>query len=118
MATNLKPVATGRAWAVEQMIDPQSFMALGSGSSEVTDSDIDLESELGRVTMDSVTTDGDTLIFQATFPPGVATGEVREIGIFSSDGVLITRGTVGLKTKELEDEYVYIVRMKAVNATV
>ncbi len=97
-------VNTGLAYITERMIGNTpavvSHMALGSGTSAASGANTALGTELGRVTLSSLTrvtttATNDSVQHSATFGPGTATGAVTEAGLFNaSSGGIMTARTV------------------------
>lgn len=61
-----------------------SHMALGTSSVATNLTNTTLGNEIGRTSITSSTSSLNVVTFQATFGPGVATGTLREAGIFNS----------------------------------
>ena len=102
-------VQTGRELIASQLaeedIGKPSHMAIGQDETEPVLSDTTLKSELARVALTSTERTNNTVVYEATFPPTVGTGEIVEAGIFNADsaGVMLNRATFGIITKESAD---------------
>lgn len=92
-------------------------MALGSGTTAATLADTTLQTELGRVTLtvSGGVVSGDTITFEATFPAGVATGLINEVGLFdaATGGILISRNVKGPYNKAVGDVLTFTLAIKA-----
>lgn len=84
-----------------------SHMALGSSNTSPTSSDTTLGNELGRVALDSSQVTNNTIAYIATFPAGVATGTLKEAGIFNANanGTMMCRSQFSV-TKDASDTIV------------
>lgn len=110
-------VNAGRFYIAQRMINlniptAMSHMALGGSNTQPAPEDPRLGTELGRVGLtggagrvENLTSN--SVIYAATFGPGVATGVVREAGIFNSatanSGAMLARTTFGDVTKAALD---------------
>lgn len=72
-----------------------SHMAVGSNATAPGLSNTALGTELGRVALSSTSPSGANVIYQATFPPGTATGTIAEAGLFNNSvgGTMLSRST-------------------------
>ena len=70
-----------------------SHMAVGSSATAPAGGQTALLGELGRVALSSVAVSSNQIEFDATFPPGTATGTINEAGIFNdvSAGTMLSR---------------------------
>lgn len=102
-------VQTGRELIASQLaeedIGKPTHMAIGEDDTEPVLSDTTLRSEIARVALTSTERTGNTVVYEATFPPTVGTGEIVEAGIFNADtaGVMLNRAIFGVITKESAD---------------
>jgi hypothetical protein len=83
-----------------------SHMAIGSGTTLETAIDTTLETELGRVALNTVAAPTSGVItYTASFPPGTGTGAVTEAGIFNNDpgGIMLNRITFAVINKAVGD---------------
>lgn len=94
----------------ENVLNPVSFMGLGTGTTAAVIGNTSLENEIARVALDSVsivttTIINDSVQMIATFGPGVATGPITEAGLFNavSGPLLIARTVFGVNTKTAND---------------
>ena len=62
-----------------------SHMALGTTNSAPVISETTLGNEVGRVVLDSADVTNNVIAYVATFPAGVATGAIKEAGIFNAN---------------------------------
>ena len=103
-------VGTGLAFIANKMIDGNNavmtHMALGAGTTDAVTSDTTLETENGRVALDSasnVNTNvaGDSVQFVATFPAGTCTGALTEAGLFNdaTAGAMLSRTNFAVVNK-------------------
>lgn len=78
-----------------------THMSLGSNLAAAVVGDLSLGNELGRVVLTSSTSLNNVVTYTATFPAGVATGGIREAGIFnaSAAGTLLARTTFPIVNK-------------------
>lgn len=103
-------VTAGKNWFAGRMKDTSqpaqmSHMALGSGTTAPAAGNTALESELGRVVLDSATQSDNKMTYVATFPAGTASGAVTEAGIFNADpaGTMLARITFAVKNKSASE---------------
>lgn len=101
----------GLAWVASRIAgvaNAATHLAVGAGSTPAAPGDVALESELARVPLEvsGGTVSGNMVTFQATFPAGVGTGTIQEIGLMTAavDGVLICRNVKGPFAKGANDE--------------
>lgn len=82
-----------------------SHMAIGDSGQAAVLGDTTLVSELGRVSLGTITDSDNTVTFSATFNPGVGTGAVKEAGVFnnSTAGTLLCRTVFGEVNKLVGD---------------
>jgi len=104
-------VGTGLAFIANKMLDGNTtavmtHMALGTGTTAAVTSDTTLETENGRVSLDSaanVNTNvtGDSVQFVATFPAGTCTGALTEAGLFNdaTAGAMLSRTNFAVVNK-------------------
>jgi hypothetical protein len=98
-------VDTGTSHIISRMLNntatPMSHMAIGTGISTPTVSDIALGAEAARDIFTSVSTTGATIEYNCTFGAGVGTGNITEAGIFNaaSSGTMLNRVTFGSVNK-------------------
>jgi len=92
--------SAGKNYFVKKIIDEPSVVgssiaeiAVGDGSTAPTVSDTDLESEIGRVEIDSISASTNVGEFFTQLPIGVGTGTIQEAGLYTSDStpILISR---------------------------
>lgn len=92
--------SAGKNYFVKKIIDDPSVsgsaiadIAVGDGSTAPTVSDTNLESETGRVEIDSISSTTNIGEFVTQLPIGVATGTIQEAGLYTSDDtpILISR---------------------------
>lgn len=106
-------VLTGLQYIAARMVDsedpPQQMTHMGLGASATTPelSDVSLGTQLGRValTVEGGIQSSNTVTYSATFPAGVAIGNVVEAGIFDSStgGTMLCRTTFPTIIKGEED---------------
>lgn len=102
-------VNVGKAFIASRMISTtpsvMTHMSLGSNSTVAVGGDSTLGTELGRVVITSATSLDNVVTYTATFGAGIATGDIREAGIFnaSSAGVMVARTTFPIVTKGAGD---------------
>ena len=106
--TNLV-VDTGLAYIASRMKDAtataMSHMAIGSGTNDPAAGDTALQTELGRVALNSTTVTNNSVAYVASFPAGTGTGAVTEAGIFnaSSGGTMLCRTEFAVINKAAGD---------------
>lgn len=86
-----------------------SHMALGTGNTAAGASQTDLVSITGsRVSLDSSTPSTSSIVYVATFGPGVSSGAITEAGIFnaSSSGDMLCRTVFSVVNKAAGDTMV------------
>jgi sporulation protein YlmC with PRC-barrel domain len=92
--------SAGKNYFVKKIIEDPSIIgsaiaeiAVGDGSTAPTVSDTDLESETGRVNIDTISATNNIGEFVTQLPIGVATGTIQEAGLYTSDStpILISR---------------------------
>lgn len=103
-------VTTGKEWIAGKMddsVDPtaMSHMAIGTSATPEVIGDTALQTETARVALTDTVNTGASVLYTATFGPGVGTGVLREAGILNaaSVGTLLCRVTYGIQTKEAGD---------------
>lgn len=88
IAVNNLVVSAGKttlaSWLAGNGPNVFSHMALGSGNTASALSDISLAAQLARVAIGTKVASDNTVTYTATFGPGVATGSVKEAGIFNN----------------------------------
>jgi len=86
-------------------------LAVGDDGSTAADvSDTELNNEVARVDIDSVSDSGNTGQFTTTLPIGVATGTIAEAGLFTSDTTPILLSHIVLSTPftKASDEFILV----------
>ena len=86
--------------------DVMSHMGLGSGATAASADDTDLGSLLGsREALDSSTASSNTIVYEASFEAGDATGGIVEAGIFnaSTAGDMLCRTVFSVINKAADD---------------
>ena len=82
-------VDAGKAWMTDRLDgSPESVMAaiaIGTNNTAVGASDVALNTEIARVTLDATTVTANTIEYTATFPAGTGTGAIVEAGILNID---------------------------------
>ncbi len=103
-------VTTGKNWIAGRMdgsVSPtvMSHMAIGTGSTAEAIGDTTLQTENARVALTDTVNTTNSVLYTATFGPGVGTGILREAGILNaaSAGTLLNRVTFGAQTKNAGD---------------
>jgi hypothetical protein len=106
-------VSTGLYHIADQMSDKgnsaMSHMAIGTGTTAAALSDLALETELDRNTLDSTTqgtaADSNKVTFVATWAAGDGTGAITEAGIFNQAGAgtMLCRTVFSVKNKGAGD---------------
>lgn len=104
-------VKTGKNYAAQKFagkaIDTISHMALGSGTNTAVVSDTKLANELGRAAITGISVGDNVVKIIASFAAGVATGEVREAGLFNNanprSGIMISRTQIDVINKNADD---------------
>lgn len=97
-------VDAGLAWIAQRLTanpPSMSHMAVGSNAAAAVAANTALGAEIGRVALTSATTSGAVTTFAATFAPGVATGQLAELGVLNaaSGGTLLNRVVFPAQTK-------------------
>ena len=98
-------VTTGKNFIASRIVgetySAMDHMAIGDDSSIVALAQSSLVNELSRVATSAATATGNTVTFNAVFPPGSGTGSIVEAGIFndSSAGTMLCRTTFPVITK-------------------
>jgi hypothetical protein len=102
-------VAVGKNFIASRMIgvtdDIMSHMAIGTGTTSPASNNTTLESEAGRVTLNSNVRTDNAIAYVATFPAGTGTGAITEAGILnnSTGGILLCRTTFAVINKGAAD---------------
>lgn len=102
-------VAVGKNYIASRMIgvtdDIMSHMAIGTGTTSPASNNTTLESEAGRVTLNSNVRTDNGIAYVATFSAGTGTGAITEAGIFNagSGGILLCRTTFAVINKGAAD---------------
>ncbi len=88
---------------------PVSHLAAGTGTTTPTPADTELEAETLRVSTATVPAVGGTTVFRAAMPPGVGTGTISEVGLFTQavGGVMFSRAAFPPITKSPTDTAVF-----------
>lgn len=88
---------------------PISHLAAGTGATAPTPADTELEAEALRVSTAAVPAVGGTVVFRAAMPPGVGTGSISEVGLFtqSTGGTMFSRAAFTPITKSPTDTAVF-----------
>ncbi len=104
-------VAGGKSYLASRAVSNStvimSHMAVGSSNVVPLESQTALGTELGRVALDSSLATSNTIAYVATFPAGVGTGTLREVGIFNSNssGTMMNKAQINI-TKDVSDTIV------------
>lgn len=79
-----------------------SHMAAGTGATAAALGNTTLGTEIGRVALTSAVSSVNTIVYTATFGPGVATGSITELGVFnaSSSGTMLARTVFAALVKD------------------
>lgn len=104
-------VQTGKNYAAQKFagktVDTISHMALGSGTASPLVADTALGNELGRAAITGISVNENVVKIIASFAEGVATGEVREAGLFNNanprSGVMISHAQIDVINKNADD---------------
>lgn len=104
-------VQTGKNYSAQKFagkpIDTISHMALGSGTAAPTNTDKTLGNELGRSAITGISVTENVVKIIASFAEGVATGEIREAGLFNNanprSGVMISHAQIDVINKNADD---------------
>jgi len=102
-------VAVGKNFIASRMIGTSdnimSHMAIGTGTASPASGDTTLQSEAGRVTLNSNVRTNNAIAYVATFPAGTGTGAITEAGILNAgtDGILLCRTTFSVINKGAAD---------------
>ncbi len=102
-------VNVGKNFIASRMIgttdDIMSHMAIGTGTTAPAGGDTTLESEAGRVALNSNVRTANAIAYVATFPAGTGTGAITEAGILNaaSAGILLCRTTFAVINKGAAD---------------
>lgn len=104
-------VTIGKQYIASRMVGTastvMSHMAIGSGTTAASPSDVALGNELGRTgaPLFSFQASGNTVTATATFIEGVGTGAISEAGIFnaSSAGTMLCRTVFPVVNKQASD---------------
>jgi len=92
--------SAGKNYFVKKIIEDPSIIgsaiaeiAVGDGSTAPTVSDTELESETGRIDIDSISASTNIGEFVTQLPIGVATGAIQEAALYTSDDpeILLSR---------------------------
>lgn len=104
-------VQTGKNYAANKFagknVDTISHMALGSGTAVPVVTDETLGNELGRSAITAISVNGNVVKMIASFPQGVASGEIREAGLFNNanpkNSIMISHAQIDIITKNPDD---------------
>lgn len=97
--------------AFNQFDDPVptiNTIAAGDGTTSVTASDTALENQLGETTISSYSVSDNQITLFATLLEQVATGTINELGVLSSDDVLISRIVVSTPFEKAASDFLNI----------
>jgi hypothetical protein len=91
-------VDTGKSYLTNRILNNDlpliDKIGIGAGSSVPLDSDTVLDDQTGITTiLFKQIEDLNVLNFIATFPEGVGSGDIREVGLFAADNTMICRTT-------------------------
>jgi len=91
-------VDTGKSYLTNRILNNDlpliDKIGIGAGSSVPLDSDTVLDDQTGITTiLFKQIEDLNVLSFIATFPEGVGSGDIREVGLFAADNTMICRTT-------------------------
>ena len=102
-------VNVGKDFIASRMIgttdDIMSHMAIGTGTTAPAGGDTTLETEAGRVALNSNVRTANAIAYVAAFPAGTGTGAITEAGILnnSTGGILLCRTTFAVINKGAAD---------------
>lgn len=102
-------VTVGKNFIASRMIGTSdnimSHMAIGTGTTSPAAGDTTLQSEAGRVTLNSNVRTNNAIAYVATFPAGTGTGAITEAGILNagSAGILLCRTVFSVINKGAAD---------------
>lgn len=104
-------VSVGKEFIAARMKDggpvEMSHMAIGSGTTAAVVGNTGLETEQGRVALQTAggTVSGAVVTYEATFPAGTGTGAITEAGILnaSSSGTMLCRTVFNVVNKGADD---------------
>lgn len=84
---------------------PMSHMAVGAGLLAADAADSALGTELGRAPIASAVINGNQIVYNASFGPGVGTGAITESGIFNDPavGTMLCRTVFPVINKQIPD---------------
>lgn len=94
-----------------------SHMAIGEGTSAPIEANATLQSEVGRVSLDSTNVNESDITYTATFPQGTGTGSIAEAGLFNdvSTGSMLSRTTFDVINKGTNDSIVLVWTISALS---
>ena len=102
-------VNTGKSYIANRMtsnsLTIMSHMALGTDDTTTDVAQTALISEISRVALTSQTNLNNTVTYVASYGPGIATGALKEAGIFNSDtnGIMLCRTVFNVINKNIND---------------
>ena len=102
-------VNVGKNFIASRMIGTtdniMSHMAIGTGTTAPAGGDTTLQTEAGRVALNSNVRTANAIAYVATFPAGTGTGAITEAGILndSTGGILLCRTTFAVINKGAAD---------------
>ena len=102
-------VTVGKNFIASRMIGTSdnimSHMAIGTGTTSPAAGDTTLQSEAGRVALNSNVRTNNAIAYVATFPAGTGTGAITEAGILnnSTGGILLCRTVFSVINKGAAD---------------
>lgn len=112
----------GLTWIISRLRGASvaaGYIAVGSGSTPPALADHALQSEIARVPLSIPGGEqvDNAITFHADFPPGVGTGEIREVGLFTqaTGGIMITRNQKGVYAKDDLDAMSFVLTITIEN---
>jgi hypothetical protein len=102
-------VNTGKNYIAARMVSNanvlMSHMAVGNSSTAATLTNSNLISEVSRVTLSDSVLSGNSVVYSASFPAGIATAALTEAGIFNDavSGEMLCRTVFAVVNKGVAD---------------
>jgi len=105
-------VDTGRDFFAKRIFQNSteliSFVALGTSQFNATVNDTTLVQEIGRQNIQFPEIEGNIISYVATFPEGIATGTIREVGLFTNSNAMVSRTILQDSYEKTENDFLNI----------
>ena len=105
-------VSGGKNFFAERILSTSNRLinriAIGSGSTSPQLTDVELFNERAKREIEFSDRENNILTFLATFPEGIGTGVIREVGLFDNTDIMICRSTLQTSFTKTEIEFLNV----------